>query len=244
MKLKYITLTLLFIFNSALASSVQLMEKELDLYDLSRNRLIPIIIVSNKDKITNKLPLVVISHGYTIKNTEYSFIANKLASFGYVVVSIQHDLSSDPQLPKVGNIYKKRKPLWDRGAQNILFVLNKLKQQHINAKLDDIILIGHSNGGDISMLFATKYPNLVSKVISLDSLRMPFPKNKHIKILSIRANDTKADEGVLPNKKDEALFGMKIVSLEKVKHIELSDRGTEAEKKSIDDIILNFLNTY
>ena len=38
------------------------------------------------------LPVVMISHGYGVKNTEYSFIANSLAEQGYHVISIQHDL--------------------------------------------------------------------------------------------------------------------------------------------------------
>lgn len=48
------------------------------------------------------------------------------------------------------------------------------------------------------MLFTTIHPELVEKVISLDSLRMPFPIKNYVPILSLRANDTKADKGVIP----------------------------------------------
>ncbi len=68
-------------------------------------------------------PVVIISHGYQIKNTEYSFIANALATRGYFVVSIQHDLETDKPLPTTGNLFDRRKPLWERGVQNILFVM-------------------------------------------------------------------------------------------------------------------------
>jgi predicted dienelactone hydrolase len=170
--------------------------QNINFLDQSRNRTIPILIYSEKQHMNtlNQKPLVLINHGYTIKNSEYFFIANKLATQGYIVVSIQHDLETDPQLPITGNLYQRRMPLWERGEQNILFVLNKLKQfNYCNS--NKIILIGHSNGGDISMLFAKKHPQLVSSIISLDSLRVAFPKNSHIKILTLRANDTKADEG-------------------------------------------------
>jgi dihydrofolate reductase len=42
--------------------------------------------------------------------------------------------------------------------------------------LSKVTLIGHSNGGDIAMLFARNHPQFVKKIISLDSLRMPFPR--------------------------------------------------------------------
>src|ERR1700691_2394796 len=45
-----------------------------------------------------KLPVAIISNGNTVKNTEYSFLANVLAARGYLVASIQQDLPSDPPL--------------------------------------------------------------------------------------------------------------------------------------------------
>src|SRR5271156_6536308 len=35
------------------------------------------------------LPVAILNHGNTVKNTEYSFLANILAARGYMVVSIQ-----------------------------------------------------------------------------------------------------------------------------------------------------------
>ncbi len=43
-----------------------------------------------------KLPVAIISNGNTIKNTEYSFLANVFAARGYLVASIQQDIPSDP----------------------------------------------------------------------------------------------------------------------------------------------------
>lgn len=213
----------------------------LELFDQSRNRSVPIeIYVSNtsEDRAKSgiaKLPVVIINHGYNIKNTEYTFIANALANLGYFVVSIQHDLASDPVLPKTGNLFQERKPFWERGVLNILFAISELKKIKPYLDLSEVILIGHSNGGDISMMFTEIHPNLVEKAISLDSLRYPFPTKDGVKILSLRANDTKVDDGVLP--KSDAT----IITLQDVKHIDLCDRGPNEAKHKIIDLISRFI---
>src|ERR1700743_65909 len=40
------------------------------------------------------LPVAILSHGNTVKFTEYSFLANVFAARGYMVVSIQHVLET------------------------------------------------------------------------------------------------------------------------------------------------------
>jgi len=215
--------------------------KSLTLFDKARNRSIPIELYvraesqakANADLL--KLPVAIINHGYRVKNTEYSFIANALAAQGYLVVSIQHDLKTDPKLPNTGNSFERRKPFWAMGVQNILFVLETLKQTHPNLDTNKIVLIGHSNGGDMSMLFASLHPDLVAKVISLDSLRHPFPTADHIPILSIRGNDRKADKDVLPES------GATIITLKSAKHGDMCDRGPEKVKLDINEGISKFL---
>lgn len=144
-------------------------------------------------------------------------------------------LKSDPELPKTGNVLIRRKTFWRRGVQNILFVLSDIKKAYPSLNFDKVILIGHSNGGDISMMFAQTHPELVAKVISLDSLRNPFPTQNSIPILSLRANDTQAGEGVLPK------IGAEIITLNNAKHIDMCDRGPENVKQEIIDQISKFL---
>jgi pimeloyl-ACP methyl ester carboxylesterase len=127
-------------------------------------------------------------------------------------------------------------------AKRSLRTLPPIKRIEPNISSAKIILIGHSNGGDISMLFASEYPQLVSQVISLDSLRMPFPKNKNIKILTLRAIDTEADYGVLPDKIEQEKFGVQVIMLKNVRHIDLCDRGSSNIKNEISNDILKFLN--
>ena len=102
-------------------------------------------------------------------------------------------------------------------------------------------LIGHSNGGDIVMQFASNHPQLVEKIISLDSLRMPFPRTGRIPILSLRGNDTKADEGVLPSEELLNQLAITIIPLPEAKHIDLCDRGSEVTQQEINKFILKFL---
>lgn len=216
--------------------------ENLELVDKARNRLVPVATyVSDEakgkaDAGIVKLPVVILSHGYKAKNTEYSFVAHSLAEQGYFVVSIQHELPDDPELPRTGNLFELRMPFWQRGAANILFVIAELQRTEPNLELTQVILLGHSNGGDISMFLAAKQPEIVSTVISLDSLRHPFPVAHNIPILSIRANDTHADPGVLP------AIGATIVNLKDAKHIDMSDLGPAKVKQEIVGLVREFLN--
>jgi len=231
MKLRFNLLIAIIFACIAFSNAYALESKKLDMFDESRGRNIPVVVYQGET--TNK-PVVIISHGYGVKNTEYAFIANALAARGYFIVSIQHDLETDKPLPRTGNIFERRKPLWERGVQNILFVIKELKKT--NQNLDKVILIGHSNGGDISMMFTDRYTEKVNKVISLDSLRYPFPSDKGVPILHFGANDTKADPGVIPGK------GVETILIESAKHIDLCDLGSSQIKDEIQKSIIKFLD--
>lgn len=215
--------------------------KSLTLFDKERNRSIPVEVYASAESQGKanagilKLPVVIINHGDTLKNTDYSFIANSLTAQGYLVASIQHQLPDDPSPVQQKTVFETRKPRWEQGVKNILFTLSELKRIEPNADLEKVTLLGHSTGGDISMLFASQHPDLVAKVISLDSLRYPFPTTNHMPILSIRGNDRKADEGVLPES------GTSIITLKSAKHIDMCDRGPDKVKLEINEVISKFL---
>ena len=225
-------------------------ESKTSFYDKSRHRLIPVVVYSRcvlENQLKTgafKAPVVIINHGYTAKNTEYSFLAKALATKGYFVVSIQHELAGDPPLAQTGNLYERRKPVWDNGVKNIRFVIQRLHALRSDLDLKKVMLIGHSNGGDMIMLFATQYPHSVSALIDLDSLRMPFPRTGSFPILTIRANDTKADEGVLPPQEELVKDNITVVEMRQAKHIDLCDRGSLSIKKKINQVILIFINQH
>ena len=192
-----------------------------------------------------ELPVAILSHGNTVKFTEYSFLTNTLAARGYMVVSIQHDLTTDdPMVTKVGDEYVGRRMQYNRGIANILFVIDELKRIYPNADYRRLTMIGHSNGGDISMYFAKLHPDMVKKVVTLDNLRVPFVTDGRVKILSFRSRDPvfKADPGVIPNDEICAKAGITVVRTE-FQHNDLSDRGSDKVKASIQAGVTKFLDS-
>jgi predicted esterase len=215
--------------------------------DSSRNRLIPVAFYFPivNDKISNQ-QLVIVSHGYAENklgaNKSYSYLTKKLASKGYYVVSIQHELPTDDLLPLTGIPQVVRRSNWERGGENILFVLNELKKIKPELDFKHVNLIGHSNGGDMTVLFAHKYPKLVDKIISLDNRRMELPRTSQPKIYSLRSSDQPADEGVLPTVAEQEKFGIKIIKLPNTIHNDMNDSGNKKQKREINAYVLGFLN--
>jgi predicted esterase len=231
--------------NSYARENTPLETRNLSLFDKSRSRKIPTELYesSNKEgKATNtKRPLIIISHGKTVKNTEYTFLARAFAARGCLVASIQHEFLTDAPLIAVGSLYERRKPIWEQGVKNILFVLEELKKTESNLDFEKVTLIGHSKGGDISILFATNHPDKVMTVVSLDSLRMPFPRTQVPRIISLRANGTKADDGVLPTQAEQEKLGIRIVNMPDAKHMDFCDRGLAEMKQKINEIVLTYV---
>ena len=221
----------------------------LNLYDNARHRPVAVDLAVRRDyemKANNgfgKLPIAFISNGNTVKNTEYSFLANVLAARGYLVASIQQDLPSDPPLvTKVGQPYVGRREVYMRCEANILFVLGALQKMQPNADYDHLTLVGHSNGGNVSMYVAHQHPELVSRVITLDNLRVPFVLSNNMKILSFRSKDPnfRTDAGVLPSAAQALKDGIDIINTGAL-HTELSDRGPDSVKAKIQATLDKFL---
>jgi hypothetical protein len=190
------------------------------------------------------LPVAILSHGNTVKNTEYSFLANAFAARGYIVVSVQHDLETDdPMVTKAGEEYVGRRPQYNRGISNIMFAIDEMKKAYPNADYHHLTLIGHSNGGDISMYFAKLHPEMVKKVVTLDNLRVPFVTDGKVKILSFRSHDPvfKTDPGVIPDDEICAKNGIEVVRTQ-FQHNDLSDRGPDQAKAYIQSKLHQFLD--
>ena len=190
------------------------------------------------------MPVVILNHGNTVKFTEYSFLANFLAIRGYMVVSVQHDLESDgPMVTQAGEEYVGRRPQYNRGIANIMFVIDEMRKYQPNADYRHLTMVGHSNGGDLSMYFAKRHSDLIKKVVTLDNLRVPFVTDGNFRILSFRSRDPvfKADPGVVP---DDAMCQKAGITVVKTpyQHNELSDRGPDHVKTTIRSIVEKFLD--
>src|ERR1700676_4325288 len=192
----------------------------------------------------NTLPVAILNHGNTVKFTEYSFLANAFAARGYMVVSIQHDLATDaPLVTKVGELYVGRLPQYQRSIANIHFAIEELRKVQPNADYNHLTMVGHSNGGDISMYFAKMYPDQIKKVVTLDNLRVPFMTEGKFKILSFRSKDPvfKPDPGVVPDDEVCEKNGITVVNTG-YQHVDMSDRGPDNVKSTIQGMLDKFLN--
>jgi alpha/beta hydrolase fold len=233
------------------ASKWAIRHKTLTLYDpLRTDRPVEVDIAVRRDREMEAfaemiaLPVAILNHGNTVKFTEYSFLANMLAMRGYMVVSVQHDLEADgPMVTKVGEEYVGRRPHYNRGIANIMFAIDELRKIQPNADYHHLTLVGHSNGGDISMYFAARHPDLVTRVVTLDNLRVPFITDGKFKILSFRSTDPvfKADPGVVPDNEMCRRAGITVVNTS-YQHNELSDRGPDQVKTTIESIVDRFLD--
>lgn len=217
----------------------------LSLYDNVRRRAVEVDIAVRRDVEMRAnagmmtMPVVVINHGNTVRFTEYSFLSNFFAGRGYLAISIQHDLASDaPLVTRKGEPYVGREPVYERGMANILFAIDEVAKREPHANYKRLTLVGHSNGGDIAMYFAKIHPDLVADVITLDNLRVPL--QGAFRILTFRSKDPEfvPDAGVVPQgaSKDVTVVNTKY------RHTDMTDRGPNDMKLSIEDTLSKFLN--
>lgn len=228
------------------ASKFDVRRETLDLHDALRNRDVPVeLAISRRAELKELLfgikpRVALVNHGNTVDHREYSFIANVLATQGYLVASIQHDLKGDAPLSQQGFPFVGRLPVYERGAQNIHFVLDEMKKRYPELDYTKLTMLGHSNGGDISMFFAGNNPDLVTKIVTLDNLRVPFLMSGKSRILSFRSKDWKPDPGVVPNDDLCEHAGIELVKTD-FQHTDMSDRGPDTVKDSIKSVLARFL---
>jgi hypothetical protein len=232
------------------ASKWAIHHETLTFYDPARdNRPVPVDVTVRFDKEMQAdagmltLPVAILSHGNTVKFTEYSFLANVFAARGYIVLSIQHDLPTDPKMvTKVGELYVGRQPQYLRGVANIKFTVEEMRKVQPNADYDRLTVVGQSVGADISMYFAKLYPDQVKKVVALDNLRVPFITDGRFKILSFRSKDPvfKTDPGVVPADEECERAGITVVNTD-FQHNDMRDTGPDEAKESIQGMLDKFI---
>lgn len=217
-------------------------------FDTARARSIPIAIMRPNGFGTELKPVVLISHGYNenLPGTylKFSSIAEALSLSGYAVVSVQHENPEDELLPMHGDLRLTRRPNWERGVQNLRSVIAALREREPGWNLEQVDLIGHSNGGDISMLFATQYPEEVRNAISLDNRRMPLPRTGSPHIGSLRAEDAPADHGVLPTASECATFNISLIPMTGFKHVDFNDRANTEQRTRLNAVLLELLKVH
>ncbi|NRB10043.1 MAG: alpha/beta hydrolase [Rickettsiaceae bacterium] len=186
----------------------------LNLFDKDRSRKIPLSVYLPEMKDVNNIPVFIFNPSYqtqeelgksnvVFKCNNYKYLANYFTGNGYAFVAMQHEMLGDndglevidSSLPQ----NEARKHLYQRGMENILFVINELKRHFPKLKTDKFILGGHSNGGDIAKYYANHYPKTVSNLILLDARRCFIKPKLNLRILMFEAPDSSTDIGVLPD---------------------------------------------
>jgi hypothetical protein len=233
------------------ASKWAIRHQTITFYDATRNnRPVAVDIAVRRDKEMQAnagmltLPVAILNHGNTVKFTEYSFLANVFAARGYLAVSIQHDLPTDPPMvTKVGELYVGRLPQYQRDIANIKFAIEEMQKVQANADYDHLTMVGHSMGADVSLYFAKLYPDHIKKVVTLDNLRVPFMTDGRFKILSFRSKDPvfKADPGVVPSEDVCEKAGITVVRTG-FQHNDMRDTGPDEAKASIQGMLDKFLD--
>ena len=235
--MKYLQGLVLLIASSASISNAE------TIYDESRGRNVPIEITEPQTvqgcKKESKCSVALLSAGYGVSHLKYTFLANQLNDLGYLVIAIGHELPNDPPLSTSGNLFETRSENWLRGAQTLDFVKTNLSRRFTNYDFDNLLLVGHSNGGDISSWLSNENKPYIKSLITLDHRRVPLPRNTDIKILSIRASDFPADKGVLPSASEQS--NICVVKTPDSRHNDMSDYGPEWLKNEINLLVRNHL---
>lgn len=192
-----------------------------------------------------KHPIILLNHGDTVAMTDYAFIAEDLASHGYVVVAMQHQLDTDPEEPK---FWKERScSRYGKIIDNNLFVFEWLKDNQatlFNGRLDlqRVGFVGHSMGGNALLLLSHRASSSLKKrcdtllsrkertavkeaIIVLDPGGFPFPSHSQYPLFLLLSEEREADQKKSGAYDEMIRLGHKVRYYKGSKHISFMDHG-------------------
>jgi len=206
--------------------------------DPERHRDIPSLLYSGS--VDRARPLAIISPGYGNGPEDYDFLAAALAGQGFIVASIDHEIPGDAPLPSTGDVIADRTPSWRNAIGSIRFVRDRLIADGWAVE-GPMVLVGHSHGGDASMMMAADYPEEVRAVFSLDNRRHPLPRIPGLRVCSLRSVDQPADVGVLPSRVESQHLDVRITVDADLKHDEMSEVASSRQKARMIEALLSCL---
>ena len=158
-------------------------------------------------------PLALVNHAKAVSLADYAFLAEDLASHGYIVVSIQHQLNTDQEEPHfwLDRSLSRNAKIID----NLLYVFEWLKENHESLFANKIDLkrtglIGHSMGGNSLLLLANRRLSSFQKnnlstllprydnegvrecVIALEPTGFPYPLHHRFPLFFLLAEEREA----------------------------------------------------
>jgi predicted dienelactone hydrolase len=152
-----------FPFDPSQPGTAQVKILNLSLNDQKRDRKIPVDIYWSNDANANK-PLIVFSHGLGSVRTDLRYLAEHLASHGYVVAALEHPGSNEDNINSA--LQGKTRPVKPQEflnrPQDVSFVLDELEKlnQTTNHPLQgklatmNAMVVGYSFGGSTALALA------------------------------------------------------------------------------------------
>jgi predicted dienelactone hydrolase len=145
------------------AGSEQVQTLKLSLNDEKRQRQIPLDVYFSSSASTNK-PVIVFSHGRGSVKTDLRYLAEHLASHGYIVAALEHPGSNKTSFKAVNQNKKQLvapQEFLDR-PRDVSFILDELEKLNqtgnspLQGKLatNNVMVVGHSFGGGTALALA------------------------------------------------------------------------------------------
>ncbi len=177
-------------------------------------------------------PVAVLSPGYGFAGADYAFITRHLNGMGYLVMALR-DSAGGAELDRNAPITPQVQAMARATSTSIAAAVDTSAPRHPRFDWRRLLLVGHSLGGDSAAQFAADHPARVAALISLDSRRVALPRAAGIGVLTIRASDTAADPGVLPDEQERRRYGACVVGIQGARHDDMHDAGSAALKTAI-----------
>lgn len=166
-----------------------------------------------------QFPLLLFSHGLGVSRLHYAMFAEELASFGFIVVTIDHPFSGVTILPDgrpISISKDKRLKQWspevggqivEDFAKDALFIFNQLLHGKYATNIDSkrIGMLGHSIGG-ATALEVCRIDNRFKACANLDGAPFGVIRKEGVKkpSLIMRSNPVFTDEGLAKSGKTRA----------------------------------------
>ena len=177
-------------------------------YDLNVDMFLP-------EDIDQPAPLAVISHGFTSRRQEFKYLAEHLASHGYIVVAPEHIGSNsefkDAFLRGELSVDVSPSEFYSRPL-DITYLLNKLEERAEFKKLinwQQVGILGHSFGGNTALI-ASGAPLNLARITQVCAENQP-TLNPSI-LLQCRARHLPAGEYNLQDPRIKAVVGVNPVT--------------------------------
>ncbi len=134
---------------------------DLDWFDSSRARQVPVRLYLPMDSASRKVPLVIFSHGMGGSRAGYSYLGQHWAASGFAALHVQH-IGSDRSLWFEGSVLtvvgRLRRAAQENEAvsrvQDLRFALDSLLDHAVGETIDTerIVVAGHSYGANSALL--------------------------------------------------------------------------------------------